>query len=76
MGYVRRKGITTFKVTPNNFEALKNTFLGQIKTTVEFKNILLDLIFNWDQAGLNFVPAFKWTMEKEGAKRVEINGFD
>ena len=76
MGYVKRKGTTTFKVTPDNFEALKNTFLEQIKTTVEFENIPLDLIFNWDQTGLNFVPVSKWTMEKEGAKRVEIKGFD
>ena len=41
-----------------------------------FEDIPLDLIFNWDQTGLNYVPVFNWTMEKEGAKRVEIKGLD
>ena len=50
--------------------------MEKIKTTVEFENILLDLAFNWDQTGLNSVPTAKWTMEKEGVKRVEITEFD
>ena len=48
MGFVKRKGTTTFKVTPDNFDSLKNAFLEQIKTTVEFENIPLDLVFKWD----------------------------
>ena len=76
MGVVKCKGTTTFKVTPKNFGSLKNTILEQFKTTVEFEKIPLDLVFNWDQTGLNYVPAAKWTMEKEGAKHVEIKGFD
>ena len=47
-----------------------------MKTTAEFENIPLDLIFNWDQSGLNYVPVSKLTMEKEEAKRIEIKGFD
>ena len=48
VGFVKRKVTTTFKVTPENFDSLKNTFLEQIKTTIEFENIPLDLVFNWD----------------------------
>ena len=32
------------------------------------------LIINWDQTGLNVVPARSWTMEEEGSRRVEIAG--
>ena len=73
MGFVKCKGTITFKVTPENFDSLKNTFLEKITTTLEFENILLDLVFNWDQTGLNYVPNAKWTMEQEGVKRVETN---
>ena len=31
-----------------------------------------DLIINFDQTGINYVPISSWTMEKEGAKRVEM----
>ena len=34
------------------------------------------LIINLDQTGIHYVPAGSWTMEKEGAKRVEIVAAD
>ena len=34
--------------------------------------IPIELIFNWDQTGVNYVPVSAWTMKKEGSKRVEI----
>ena len=34
MGFVKRKGTTTAKVSPENFENLKETFLEQIRSTV------------------------------------------
>ena len=30
------------------------------------------LIINWDQAGVKLVPSQNWTMEQQGASRVEI----
>ena len=33
-----------------------------------------DLLLNWDQTELNIVPSSSWTMDKRGAKRVEIAG--
>lgn len=67
-GFVKHKGTIKFEVTPENFDSWKNRFLEQIKSTVEFENILLYSVFNWDQTGVNYVPAAKWTVEKEGAK--------
>ena len=31
----------------------------------------MDLIFNWDQTGLNLVPAASWSMAPKSAKRVK-----
>ena len=31
-----------------------------------------DLVINWDQTGIHYIPVSSWTMEKEGVKRVEI----
>ena len=31
-----------------------------------------ELVINWDQMGIKIVPVSSWTMEKKGAKRVEI----
>jgi hypothetical protein len=38
--------------------------------------ILPELVINWDQTGINIVPVSQWTIEVEGAKRVEITGID
>ena len=40
------------------------------------ESIPIELIFNWDQTGLNLVPTPSWTMEEKGAKRVEIKGLN
>ena len=31
-----------------------------------------ELVINWDQTGIHYVPVSSWTMEKEGSKRIEI----
>ncbi len=33
-----------------------------------------ELEINWDHTGINYIPVSNWTMEKEGAKHVEIFG--
>ena len=43
--------------------------------TVELEDIPGDLIFNWDQTGINLVPSCLWTMDKRGKKRIEIAAF-
>ena len=76
MGYVKRRGSTAAKVTVENFQQLREQFLIDIKAVVEVEEIPTDLIINWDQTGINYVPTNTWTMEKEGTKRVEIIAAD
>ena len=35
-----------------------------------------ELMINWDQTGINYMPVSAWTMEQEGVKRVEMIGKD
>ena len=77
MGYVKHRENTTAKIISDNFdESLRETYLEKIRSTVKFEDIPLGLIFNWDQTGLNYVPVSNWTMEKKGAKSIEIKGLD
>ncbi len=57
-----------------NFEQVKADFLQSIATTVAMEEIPAELIFNWDQTGLNLDPSSNWTMELKGSKRVEVAG--
>ena len=59
-----------------NFEEIKAQFLLDIKAVVEMEDIPFDLIINWDQTGIHYVPVGSWTMDKVGSKRVEIAGVD
>ena len=74
MDYVKRKATTKSKLTIHRFEELKEQYLFDIKAVVEMEEIPHDLIINWDQTGINYVPVSQWTMEKVGSKRVEIIG--
>ena len=40
------------------------------------EDIPTDLVLNWDQTGIHYVPVSSYTMEKEGSKRVEIAGIE
>ena len=53
-------------------EQLKDEFLLEIKNIVSMDEIPTDLVINFDQTALNYVPMSHWIMEKEGTKRVEI----
>lgn len=77
MGYVKRKCTTSCagkKLTPEEFEERKISFLSQISGLVAVHSIPADLIINSDQTGINLVPAGHWTLEQRGAQRVEICG--
>ena len=75
MGYVKRRASTRAKVSPADFEALKNQFLFDVKIVVEME-IPKALVINWDHTGIHYVPVSSWTMAKEGSKRVEIAGIN
>ena len=76
MNFSKRKGTTKSKDTVVNFERIKQDFLQEIIDVIQMEEIPAELIFNWDQTGLNLVPAATWTMEKRGKKRVAIKGLD
>lgn len=72
-GIVKRRVSTKAKVSRENFEEVKAQYLLDIKAVVEMEDIPFDLIINWDQTGLHYVPVGSWTMDKEGSKRVELH---
>jgi len=47
-----------------------------IKNVVELDEIPPQLKLNWNQTAIHYVPVGSWTMELEGAKRVDIAGKD
>ena len=75
MGFVKCRTSTKAKVSVEDFEK-KEQFLLDIKATVTLEDIPLDLIINWDQTGMHYVPVSSWTMAKKGSKRVEICAID
>ena len=76
MGFVKRRASTKAKVSVSDFEALKAQFIYDFQVVVEMEEIPVELVVNWDQTGIHYVPVSSWTMEKGGSKRVEIAGID
>ena len=75
MKFTKRMGTTAAKVIPENFDELRLKFLQEIVDIVKMEEVPPQLVLNWDQTRLNLVPASTWTMERQGTKRVRINGF-
>ena len=71
MGFVKRRASTKAKVSLPDFDRYKAQFLFDVKAVIEMEEIPCELIINWDQTGIHYVPVSSWTMEKEGSKRVE-----
>jgi len=57
-----------------DFEECKAQFVFDAQAIIEWEEIPDDLVVNWDQTGIYYIPVSDWTMEKVGAKRVEIIG--
>jgi len=53
MNFVKRKGSSTAKITPVEFDVVKKTFLYEAKVKFSSGNIPDSFIFNWDQTGLH-----------------------
>ena len=75
MKFVQRK-VTTAKSKHSiaDFDKLKKQFLDDVVATVEMEEIPAELILNWDQTGIKIVPSATWTMDRQGAKRVDVCG--
>ena len=76
MGFVKRRASTAGKISAANFVQLKAQFLFDVRVIREMEEVPDDLIINWDQTGIHYVPVSNWTMQQEGSKRVEITGLD
>ena len=76
MQFVKRKATTKAKPVIFNFEEIKHQYLIDIKAVVEMAEIPNDLIINWDQTAMKYVPVSQWTMERVGSKHVEIASLD
>ena len=66
---MKQKASTKAKISIDDFEAVKEQFLFDVKVVVEMEEIPHDLIINCDQTGIHYITVGSWTMEKEGAKR-------
>ena len=76
MGLVKRRASTKAKMSPKEFAELKNPFIFDISSIIQMEEIPTQLIINWDQTGIHYIPVSNWTMALEGSKRVEITGVD
>lgn len=74
IGFVKCKGTTKAQVTVADFELLKQDFIFTVKSVIQMDEIPSQLVINWDQTGIHYVPVSEWTMEKCGARRVAIAG--
>ena len=74
MKFSQRRGTTKTGLSIERFSLQKKVFLNEIIAIVEMEEVLIEMIFNWDQTGLNLVPVSTWTMATTGSKRVEIHG--
>ena len=53
---------------------LKEAFLDNVISIVCMEEIPPEFILNWDQTGINLIPASSWTMDQKGAERGETMG--
>jgi len=76
MGWVKRKGTKAARKLPENFENVRSDFLDTIAKTVKDCSIPKSMMVNFDETGVNVVPASNWTLHEQGAKQVPITGID
>ena len=76
MGFMKRRVNTKVKFLVKHFNELKKLFLLEFNNVVEMDEVPSQLVINWDQTGINYIPVSSWTMEKEGSKRVAVASKD
>ena len=76
MKFVKRKTTTKkFAITVSNYDKITDNFLMDIKAVVVMEEAP-DMILNWDQTAIRYIPVSNWTMSTEGSKRIELIGHD
>jgi len=77
MEFVTRKATTkAAKNSSKDFEQIKKNYLLDTEVVVAMDEIPVELIVNFNQTGIHYVPMSDWMMVEEGAKRVELVGQD
>ena len=76
MGFTKRKGTKGVKNRPDDLAEVSGKFFRRIGRRVRKYNTPDELIINWDQTGVDVVPANKWTMHGRGEKQIPIKGID
>ena len=71
MGFVKRKAMAKAKISVEDFEEIKEDYLLDIKVVVAMDEIPMELIINFDQTGIHYVPVSDWKMAEEG-----VNGLN
>ena len=68
MGFVKWKATTKAKVNVEHFEEVRQEFLSEIKNVDTMHEIPLEMVINFDQTGINYIPVSLCTMEVEGGR--------
>jgi len=77
MNFIQRKATTAKgKYSLENFAEKRKEFLDDLVVTVQMEDVPPELILNWDQTGIKLVPSTSWTMNEQGARRVELVGLN
>ena len=63
MNFVKWKTTTKAKLAVRNYDEVKQQLLVDIKAAVEMAEIPHDLILNWVQTGIKYIPVSEWTMD-------------
>ena len=71
MDFTRKRVTNKSNPPTGGLVEIKQPFLAEV---LGFDDISPELIFNWDQTGINLVPTALWTMDKKGKKRIAIEG--
>ena len=74
MDFTKRRATTMSNPLTGDLVDIKQSLLAEVFKTLEFNDISPELIFKWDQTGINLVQTAMWTMDKKGKKRIAIEG--
>ena len=60
----------------SHFQELQEVFLTDIKAEVLFNDVRRELVFNWDQTAVKYVPTGEWIMHHYKEKIIPIANSD
>ena len=61
---------------PNNLWRTLLKIVDDLVATIQMEDISPELVLNWDQTGIKLVRSTSWTMNEQGACRVELVGLN